>query len=156
MELYALNEEELFNYLKDNFYPDMIRDATIYASNELQVIAGLKCKTTHYDELMIDKSVYDTLKKEASWTGYTPVYICSTPDGIYEFNLEILSLVWREKMWESSGRGLYKLVALLPIKNAKNLSINLEIEWGEEGTGELYDFRDYDDHYLDGDGERNE
>jgi hypothetical protein len=47
----------------------------------------LKCRRTHYPDLVIEKSKYEALMAKANDNGDIPVYLNSTPRGIYLFNL---------------------------------------------------------------------
>ena len=57
----------------------------------------LKCRATHYDKLIIEKPKYEYLIKESKKFGDVPIYINSTPKGIFLFELEDLKLKWFEK-----------------------------------------------------------
>lgn len=57
----------------------------------------LKCRRTHYDDLLIEKDKYDALIERAEKNGRKPFYINSTPEGIYAFNLQELDIVWEMK-----------------------------------------------------------
>lgn len=58
----------------------------------------LKCRRKHYDELVIEKSKYEALIKKAEENGDIPIYICSTPKGIWAFSLNsIQPPEWKSK-----------------------------------------------------------
>jgi hypothetical protein len=57
----------------------------------------LKCRDTHYDELMIEKSKYDRLVALAAEYDYTPIYVCSTPEGVWEFDLSFIDIQWEDR-----------------------------------------------------------
>ena len=60
------------------------------------VYVELKCRRTHYDNLLIERSKYNALIERAK--GWIPFYICSTPEGVYSFNLkELRQPVWQEQ-----------------------------------------------------------
>ncbi|MFI3199763.1 MAG: hypothetical protein QX196_15730 [Methylococcaceae bacterium] len=58
------------------------------------LILELKCRTTHYDELLLEEDKYDALMAGAKLLGYAPWYVNSTPKGIYAFNLTKLTITW--------------------------------------------------------------
>lgn len=60
-------------------------------SRSFQLIMELKCRRTHYDELVIEKAKYLYLTRKAALNGLTAFYICSTPKGVYEWNLTALN-----------------------------------------------------------------
>lgn len=89
----------------------------------------LKCRNKHYDELLIEKDKYDALLKRSEEFGTTPIYINSTPDGIFVFNLGKLP----EPKWEDKGgmpttshfsdrRKIVKTVGFLPVYLATKIN----------------------------------
>lgn len=101
-ELTQLNEQALYELLRDNLYEDLVRVSNDeYSVNdcwsqEHGVYIELKCRRSHYDSLMLEKIKYDRLVTEANKIGMLPLYICSTPEGIYEFNLDLIPIKWEE------------------------------------------------------------
>jgi hypothetical protein len=102
-ELATLDEQGLFNLLRNSgMYDDLVRvsndeySANDCWSQEHGVYIELKCRRRHYETLMIEKIKYDRLVDEATKIGMLPLYICSTPEGIWQFNLELLPLKWQE------------------------------------------------------------
>jgi len=94
-----INEETLFGMLKDEYYPDLTKVADQFSSYDCvseqdDLYIELKCRKTHYDKLLIEKIKYDRIKELADMSGRIPVYICSTPEGIWEFNLDFVNLNW--------------------------------------------------------------
>ena len=133
MELYNLTELELFNMLKDEYYEDLeLMDGDEYSaydctSDDYGIYVELKCRQSHYNELMIEKLKYDRLKKQADMMGMIPIYICSTPDGIWEFNLDTINIGWEDRsdlpattQFNNKER-VSKVVGYLPIEKGKNL-----------------------------------
>tara|TARA_R110000822_G_C15024079_1_gene463475 strand:+ start:89 stop:484 length:396 start_codon:yes stop_codon:yes gene_type:complete len=92
-------EEDLFNWLKENLYIDLVK-----AKNQMSrwdcysPSAGhrieLKCRKKHYETLLLEKKKYDAMVTEANKHLDTPVYINSTPEGIYSFNLYFIKKDW--------------------------------------------------------------
>ncbi len=85
-------EAGLFDYIKTRYLEDleMSSDAFEYidaTSQGYRLIIELKCRHTHYDELILEKDKHESLVQQADKLGFTPFYINSTPQGIYAFNL---------------------------------------------------------------------
>lgn len=89
----------------------------------------LKCRNKHYDELLIEKDKYDALIQRSKEFGTTPMYINSTPEGIYVFNLKKIP----EPQWEEKGglpttshftdrRKIVKTVGFLPTYLANKIN----------------------------------
>ena len=85
-------EEDLFKYLKLTVYPDLVKARgklsrwDCYSVDKAHRIE-LKCRKTHYDTLLIEKKKFDAMIKVCDKYLDIPYYICSTPKGIYSFNL---------------------------------------------------------------------
>jgi hypothetical protein len=102
-----MNEQELFNWLKDNHYPDLERSESEFdgfdcQSNKSKLFIELKSRKTHYDELIIEKYKFDFLVTEGGKLSYTPCYVNSTPQGVYFFDLDSilkseLDMKWQDK-----------------------------------------------------------
>ena len=93
-----LSETDLFWGLKD-LVPDLKQSENEYEKYDCysvkhNVYVELKCRRTHYDDLLIERSKYNALMERAK--GWIPFYICSTPEGVYSFNLKEL----RQPVWE--------------------------------------------------------
>jgi hypothetical protein len=92
-------EADLFDWLKENVYLDLVK-----AKNQMSrwdcysPTTGhrieLKCRKKHYDTLLLEKKKYDAMVLEANKHLDTPVYINSTPEGIYSFNLYFIKKDW--------------------------------------------------------------
>jgi hypothetical protein len=98
-----MKEAELFEYLKASHFPGLIRSENSYDSFDcLDSTKGyyieLKCRHTHYPELLIEKSKYDRLNLEATFHALDPWYINSTPEGIWGFDLtRVPEPAWEER-----------------------------------------------------------
>jgi hypothetical protein len=93
-----MTEIELFSFLKET-WGDLIQSSDQYAVYDCYSIASniyveLKCRRTHYDELLIEESKFDRLLRAAADKEMIPIYICSTPKGIWGFNLANADLAW--------------------------------------------------------------
>ena len=129
-----MKELDLFNILKLCFMNDLEKSESQYSrfdcfSPKWKMDIELKCRRTHYDELLIEKDKYDALIARAEKFGTRPFYINSTPQGIYAFNLEEL----KDIKWEMKGglpkttdfsdnRRVVKEVGFLPIYSAIKLN----------------------------------
>jgi hypothetical protein len=96
------NEIELSEYLKKH-YPDLTKQQDQYSSFDYtseiyKEYIELKCRYKHYEDLMIEKSKYERVCNLAFKYGYKPSYICSTPKGIYKFNLSGKKSDWTNEL----------------------------------------------------------
>jgi hypothetical protein len=122
-----MDEKKLFQLLKQNLIPDLEKtdlfnpkDCT---STALNLSIELKCRRHHYDFLLLEKKKYDSLIKNKRIR-----YICSTPKGIYSFNLKKLKdIVWFHD-WLPATTDFYnseivmKEITFLNINDATNIS----------------------------------
>jgi len=99
-----VKEQELFDWLKAEKFPDLVHSPEVYdgfdcISEAEKLFIELKCRRTHYDNLLIEKMKYDFLLEESAKLGLAPWYINWTPEGIWAFNLLDLGteLDWQEK-----------------------------------------------------------
>jgi hypothetical protein len=130
MERPTMTEQGLFDYIKETYLEDLQKsehtyeyiDATSYG---YRLSIELKCRHTHYDELILEKDKYESLMQQANELGFTPFYINSTPQGIYAFNLRKIKVTWTTKRLPSStvdnGPDVDKEIALLHIDKAVKL-----------------------------------
>jgi hypothetical protein len=125
-----MTEQGLFDYIKARYLEDLEKSEHVYeyidaTSNGYRLTIELKCRHTHYDELILEKDKYESLVNRANDLGFTPFYINSTPKGIYAFNLRIIKVTWTTKRLPSStvdnGPAIDKEVALLHIDKAVKL-----------------------------------
>lgn len=125
------NEQQLFNYIKSWYLSDLEKSAHQYdyhdcTSTIYKLHIELKCRHTHYDELILEREKYEALTQQAERLGFTPFYVNATPKGIYAFNLRKITLKWSVKRlpakteFDSAGQ-VDKTVALLPISEALQL-----------------------------------
>jgi hypothetical protein len=117
-------EQELF-YIMKTIIPDLkqTEQFSYYDcySEYHKAHIELKCRKTHYEELMIEKIKYDKLKKVNSW------YINSTPAGIYSFNIQKLDEpIWLKEFMPMTTEFkntimIEKVVGYLDINQAKKI-----------------------------------
>jgi hypothetical protein len=95
-----MTEQELFNFInKDNKYvlsTEQFSNWDCY-SDELREYVELKCRKTHYDDLLIEKIKYDRIVKIAAEKGMTPKYVNYTPKGIWSFKLKDFNITWEDR-----------------------------------------------------------
>ena len=127
-----MNEDDLFSYLKNFLYPDLVKSEGIYdaydcVSKQAGHYIELKCRATHYDTLLIEEMKYRKLITQAAERDLIPFYINSTPEGLFSFDLmDIPEPVWFvNKMpatteFENDNK-IDKLVGYLPVEEAVRL-----------------------------------
>lgn len=125
-----MTEQSLFDYIKATYLEDLEKSEHEYeyidaTSNGYRLTIELKCRHTHYDELILEKDKYESLMARANHLGFTPFYINSTPNGIYAFNLRKITVTWSTKRLPSNtmenGPAIDKEIALLHIDKAVKL-----------------------------------
>jgi hypothetical protein len=127
-----MNELELFNHLKSEMYPDLVKSEGTYDSFDcISDKAGhfieLKCRQTHYADLLIEQLKYRALIEQAVERNLLPFYINSTPQGIYSFDLtEIPEPEWVTHLMPASTEfenraKVPKLVGYLLLEDAIRL-----------------------------------
>ena len=94
-----MNEKTLFNYLKNKYWNDLELSTEEFSSwdcfsHSTKTRIELKCRKTHYKELMIEKSKYYYLVKKYIQLNEIPLYINSTPEGIFSFDLRTINPIW--------------------------------------------------------------
>ena len=87
-----MKEADLFEYLKANLYPDLVKSPGIFDTFDCtSALAGhyieLKCRATHYPTLLIEQIKYRKLIIQSAERDMIPYYINSTPQGVYSFDL---------------------------------------------------------------------
>ena len=127
-----MNEEVLFYFLREGFYPDLEKAPGIYdAFDCISVRAGhyieLKCRHTHYPTLLIEEMKYRKLITQAAERDLIPYYINSTPQGVFSFDLmDVPEPVWFNHQMPATTEfdrvdKVEKLVGYLPIEEAVQL-----------------------------------
>jgi hypothetical protein len=117
-----VREQELFDYLKEKHFPDLEKSEGAYDSfdcttNDKNLYIELKCRHTHYPDLLIEEMKYRRLINQAG--SRTPYYINSTPQGIWGFDLtRVPEPSWSERRMPATTeftdtRKIMKLVGFL-------------------------------------------
>ena len=126
-----MKEKELFKHLVDCCYADLVMARSkmsrwdCYSPDTYHRIE-LKCRAVHYDTLLIEKKKYDAMIDKCKENLDIPIYINSTPKGVYRFNLYIVQPVWEIQYHNkttqfSNTNKIPKEVAMLDIKEAEIL-----------------------------------
>jgi hypothetical protein len=94
-----MNEQSLFEYLKQNYWKDLEQSEDKFSSWDCfskftNTRIELKCRKKHYSDLMIEKSKYYKLIKKYIEDNEIPLYINSTPNGIFVFDLREINPIW--------------------------------------------------------------
>ena len=121
-----MNEKQLFDYVKQNVYKDLVKSTGTYdsfdcTSEQSNAYIELKCRYKHYPELLIEKSKYDRLIIQANSKGMIPLYINSTPQGQWSFDLsKITEPAWSNRLMPATTeftntRKVIKAVGFLDI-----------------------------------------
>ena len=128
-----MQESDLFDLLKNGFISDLKKSEDQFSrwdcvSHKFAYRIELKCRKTHYDKLMLERDKYFALILSYVETGYKPLYINSTPKGVYVFDLSYLNPEWttdtrmpKTTDFENNNR-VEKTYTLLEIKNAKKIN----------------------------------
>jgi hypothetical protein len=130
-----MEEAQLFQILKNKLFPDLLK-----AKNQMsrwdcysplkKYRIELKCRKAHYPTLLLEKKKYDAMILECSKHNDIPLYINSTPKGIFIFNLLKITPIWEinSKNPASTHFGNYdkvpKEVCYLNIAEAKMLKFS--------------------------------
>jgi hypothetical protein len=127
------NEEQLFDWLKEFVYFDLVKAKNQMSrwdcySPKFRHRIELKCRRKHYDSLLIEKSKYDAMIFEAGKHLDIPMYINSTPEGIYSFDLLEIEPEWifkslRATTQFANNKNVLKKIAFLDIDNAIKLEL---------------------------------
>ena len=124
-------EKDLFDYLKNQIYPDLVMSLSpisrwdCYSPSRKHRIE-LKCRKTHYDDLVIEKGKFDAMIEKANENFDIPIYINSTPKGIFGWNLFFVYPEWFYKELPkttdfSDNNKITKEIAMLPVIDAETL-----------------------------------
>ena len=124
-------EKDLFQYLAGCCYTDLLKARKqmsrwdCYSPDTFHRIE-LKCRGVHYDTLLIEKKKYDAMIDKCNDNLDIPMYINSTPKGVYRFNLYIVKPIWevqyhnRTTQFANTNK-IPKEIALLDVSEAEIL-----------------------------------
>lgn len=92
-------EQDLFNWLKENVYKDLVKSKNQMSrwdcySPRFKHRIELKCRTRHFNEMLLEKKKYDAMLQECEKHLDIPIYVNSTPRGVYFWNLLKVEPEW--------------------------------------------------------------
>ena len=128
--LIYLREVELFEALKA-VYPDLTPLSATDRADGIthDAYIEMKCRRTHYPTLLIEKNKWDYLADIRARTGAKTLYINSTPQGVYQFDLGAINEPeWQLKAlpdktdFANSGK-VEKLCGFLDIRHSELLLV---------------------------------
>lgn len=127
-----MNESELFYKFKANYLPQLKVAIDTYSPfdaicHEAKVVVEFKCRRSHYSDMLIEWPKYETLLNRAADRGYKPIYVCSTPLGVWAWDLTYLDLKWIKKSLPkqtdfSNNNTVVKQVAYISLEDGSYLS----------------------------------
>jgi len=93
------NEQDLFLWLKENIYKDLVKSKNPMSrwdcySPQFKHRIELKCRTRHFNEMLLEKKKFDAMLSECEKHLDIPIYVNSTPRGIYFWNLLKVEPIW--------------------------------------------------------------
>lgn len=124
-------EKDLFEYLSACCYTDLLKARKqmsrwdCYSPETFHRIE-LKCRGVHYDTLLIERKKYDAMINKCNDNLDIPMYINSTPKGVYRFNLYIVKPIWKIQYHNKTTQfantsKIPKEIAMLDVKDAEIL-----------------------------------
>lgn len=124
-------EKDLFEYLIGCCYEDLVKAKKqmsrwdCYSPSTSHRIE-LKCRAAHYDTLLIEKKKYDAMIDKCNENLDIPMYINSTPKGVFKFNLYIVQPIWEIQYHNKTTQfantnKIPKEIAMLDINEAEIL-----------------------------------
>lgn len=91
-------EKQLFNFLKKHFIPDLKSTGDMERfdcfSDAYKLNIELKCRQKHYNDLILEKKKLDGILERSNNMGMLPVYVNSTPLGVWAFYLTNRKYEW--------------------------------------------------------------
>ncbi len=124
-------EKDLFEYLTHCCYEDLVKAKKQMSrwdcySPLVSHRIELKCRAAHYDTLLIEKKKYDAMIDKCNENLDIPMYINSTPKGVYRFNLYLVQPIWEIQYHNkttqfSNTNKIPKEIAMLDINEAEIL-----------------------------------
>ena len=133
-----MTEEQLLTHLARTSVPNLERmeygfshwDCTAFYETSLgrvDFILELKCRETHYPEMLIEQAKYDWLIEEAGKRSAKPAYVNWTPQGIFAWDLyRVKEPSWAPRQMPATTHfedteEIIKMVGFLPVVDAIRL-----------------------------------
>lgn len=94
-----MKEPDLFYAFKEHYVPNLkvavdVTNPFDAICHTAKIVVEFKSRSKHFQELLIEWKKYEQLLNRAADRGYTPVYICATPKGVWAWNLMYKDLDW--------------------------------------------------------------
>lgn len=130
-----MNEKDLFQWLFVNYFEDLVIAKKKLSkwdcySPKYKARIELKCRKKHYlAGMLIQKDKWESLTKKAAEHNDAPLYINSTPEGIFSWQLDIIDepkwfVKKMPKTTEFQNRTFIdKEVGLLPLEQAVQIAV---------------------------------
>ena len=125
-----MTERELYEFVL-TLIPDLKMSEYKFSkydcySEKYKMDIELKCRRAHYDDLLIEWIKYDALMQRSIRFGTRPVYINSTPIGIWAFYLDDFTPEWEKREMPrttdfSNNARIDKKVGYLNVNQGKRL-----------------------------------
>lgn len=128
------DELNLVRLLRKEYIPDLTsaeKSNSHYdaISFQMNTIVELKCRKSHYDNLMLEKIRYERLLTIAARENMGCLYIVSSPQGVWSFDLlSINEPIWKTKSlpsktaWSKNRKMIDKKVGYLSIYEGTNIT----------------------------------
>jgi len=126
-----IKEQELFDFIKKYFIKDLLPSDNPTSRYDcysplFRSHIELKCRRKHYTKLIIEKSKYDAMMERCDKEGTIPIYINSTPRGVWAFYLTGIKFKWEERSLPSQTdfaktHHIKKIVSYLDTTKGKDL-----------------------------------
>jgi hypothetical protein len=128
------DELNLVRLLRKEYIPDLTsaeKSNSFYDAISFQVnaIVELKCRRSHYDNLMLEKIRYERLLTIATREDMGCLYIVSSPKGVWSFDLiGIPEPTWKTKSlpsktaWTKNRKMIDKEVGYLSVDDGTNIT----------------------------------
>lgn len=129
----SIDENYLFEHLKVTI-PDLSKPAINNRcydaiSEEDRLLIEFKCRRKHYNSMLIEKKKYFCLLDKSVEFGMRCLYINSTPEGVFSFDLGRLPEPrWdmysgpSKTHWQKGRKFVNKEVGYLPLKSAEDIT----------------------------------
>lgn len=133
-----LQEKDLFELIKKHLLPDLLESENKVSkydcySLDKMIDIELKCRRSHYEDLVIEMVKFDALILRGDKFNTTPVYINSTPKGVWSFQISKLpEPIWSSKRMPittdfSNNNMIIKQVGYYNVSLGKDLTTILKL-----------------------------
>lgn len=135
--LREFKEADLFDWLKENVYPDLVKSMhqmsrwDCYSPSTRHRIE-LKCRKAHYPTLLLEEKKFVAMTEKCRRYSDAPIYINSTPQGIYAFDLSLVTTDFNYTKNPATTqfgntKKVFKSVSYLDLREAKVFYENIKL-----------------------------